>query len=165
MVDPIKAEHLVEEPHKIGPKALGVVLSHQYLIKSHQYKPVQHRQDQAGLDLHLAMHEALSPLAFKSRMAKKNATFHGQHNSGLWDFPWKKASTKRNNNMQPLMPDRSSYSVPNFSVQSMLLQAPLHTTSQAPLPQVPLLFHPGADLAEAGFAACTLDMRNDTPSQ
>ena len=36
----------------------------------------------------------------------------------------------------------------NFSVQNMLLQASLHTTSQAPLPQVPLLFHPGADLAE-----------------
>lgn len=81
MVDPIKAEHLVEEPDKIGPKALGVVLSHQYLIKS--------------------------PLAFKSRMAKKNIPW----TTPLRDFPWK-ASTKRNNNMQPLMPDRSSYSVP-----------------------------------------------------
>jgi len=118
MADPIKAEHLVEEPDKIGPKALGVVLSHQYLIKS--------------------------PLAFKSRMAKKTNSVDNT-TPGL-----SLESIDQKNQQHATLDARQIFilSAKNLSVQNMLLQASLHATSQAPLPQVPLLFHPGADLAE-----------------
>ena len=134
MVGPIKAEHLVEEPHKIGPKALGVVLSHQYLIKS--------------------------PLAFKSRMAKKTNSVDNT-TPGL-----SLESIDQKNQQHATLDARQIFilSANNFSVQNMLLQASLHTTSQAPLPQVPLLFHPGADLAEVNLRSrCPLQGSTQGP--